>query len=571
MAPKKEMPQIIFHGTNGNDIIFTYETTQKFSILKTHLRNIAIQDASEASDSAVNIGEFFKMAQVSYFSEMQKESLILSPKDPQFLTVSSRFPPHLLARWNAPVTSTGSVYGFIDEDIQDIKNKLTKRQERGQSYSTLELIEDLMSELQKQPEDLAKISPERLYHFSESDFSQFWRGNNKFIDSVKQYTRRYKPEHKFKEKDMSFLKEKSVKRFGARALGLVEIIRQYTSNKLTLFEFVKNFKNEFGRISGDIKVTKTELSILFGMSESYISQIIVRLEDPSDQHYDPNFKFSKETLGQLTENLEVFKYSFKNALTFIEKYISLNPDLKDYSGQQYTVANPHFFSNIFQNIEGAYWFGFLCADGWLYKDRYTIGIELSIKDEDHLKKFADLVGFDMDSIFCRTRLREYKGEIKTFRSASVAFGCKPMAETLMDLGLLDSKVGRNNVPQFVRQAIDLAKRESVGRDFHWSETFYGKIAHAWLLGFYDGDGSYKTGNRAKYSACIHAASKALLKDIKDLFEIANEVLTKVEPGTEAKVFDEIIISGGFYSMALGPEVFKKTLLSYRESLERKRP
>ena len=29
MTPKKELPQIIFHGTNGNDITFTYDSMEK--------------------------------------------------------------------------------------------------------------------------------------------------------------------------------------------------------------------------------------------------------------------------------------------------------------------------------------------------------------------------------------------------------------------------------------------------------------------------------------------------------------------------------------------------------------
>jgi hypothetical protein len=46
----------------------------------------------------------------------------------------------------------------------------------------------------------------------------------------------------------------------------------------------------------------------------------------------------------------------------------INPDMKDYLNQRYTIKNPDVFSE-FKNTITSYWFGFLCADGWM--DHYT--------------------------------------------------------------------------------------------------------------------------------------------------------------------------------------------------------
>lgn len=145
-----------------------------------------------------------------------------------------------------------------------------------------------------------------------------------------------------------------------------------------------------------------------------------------------------------------------------------------------------------------------------------------------------------------------------------------MYQTLRELGLFGSE--RKNVPSIIKEAIELAKNEVQDKDMHWSETSYGKIAHAWLLGFYDGDGQYiGTSPRAsRYSAQIMSSSEDLLNEIKDLFEIRNDVKTKIEPGSEAYVFDRLIISKGFYRLTLGPDVFKRLLQSYYDSLDRKR-
>lgn len=445
-----------------------------------------------------------------------------------------------------------------------------------QSYSTIKFIQDLINEIESQPEALAKIFPERVCHFSDVDLSQFWKGNDKFIDGKKYYKRNQNPMYEIKENDLNILKEKSIIRIGAKSLGLIEIIRQYTSDQITMFEFIDKFKNEFGRVSGEVKVSKTELSFLFGMAHNYISTISKRLEDRDNPNYNPSFTFSKEVLGGLADNLGVLKFSFRKVLDIIERFISLNPDLKEYSGQQYTITNPNFFSDILQNPTAAYWFGFLCADGYVtnVRNNYEIGTELSIKDEDHLKKFGELVGFDESRIYYRLRVQSYKSEIKIYETNEVKFSCKLMYNTLTELGLFEPKSDRKRVPPIIKEAIRLAKKEAENRDVHWSETSHGKVAHAWLLGFFDGDGQYngRSNPRAgKYSAQIYSVSEDLLEEIKDLYEIRNKVRVKVDPGDEVFVFDKPVISKGFYRLTLGPDVFKRLLQSYTNSLDRKRP
>jgi hypothetical protein len=57
---------------------------------------------------------------------------------------------------------------------------------------------------------------------------------------------------------------------------------------------------------------------------------------------------------------------------------------------------PHknFFNNL-DSEEKTYWLGFICADGWLDERDKAVGISLSKKDKQHLKKFADLLGIEI--------------------------------------------------------------------------------------------------------------------------------------------------------------------------------
>ena len=477
-----------------------------------------------------------------------------------------------LSKLERIITDVGAFYmgGYFREDIttdQEKDESLEKKfYETKQSYSTLEFISDLMEELQRHPEILAKYFPERTYHYTQSDFSQFWKENDWFIGYANHRAEKINSNYKFKEKDIYFLKVKSTAKFGAKALGLVEIIKQYTDSRLTVIEFISMFKNELGRLSGDIKVTKKQLSNMFGMGDTYISEVILKIENPKDSDYSPSFKFSKEVLGFLTENLGRAKYSLKSVLEIILKYESLSPDLKEYSKQQYTITEPYFFSNMLENTDAAYWFGFFSADGWVSKDN-QIGMELSLRDEGQLKKLANLVGFPESRLKRRTRFNNYRGEIRKSDMAYITFLSKPMSTALKKEGLYDAESEKKSVPNFVRQAIEMAKKEATRKGIHWSKTSYGEIAHSWLLGFYDGDGSYRGG----FSAVIGSTALVLIEEIKELFEITNDVRIATHPGELQMCFDTVMFSKGFYTLHFGPDVFHRMLDSYIESLSRKRP
>lgn len=50
--------------------------------------------------------------------------------------------------------------------------------------------------------------------------------------------------------------------------------------------------------------------------------------------------------------------------------------------------------DIIDTEEKAYWLGFLYADGYLASKSYQVGLDLSLKDIDHLKKFNEFMNYD---------------------------------------------------------------------------------------------------------------------------------------------------------------------------------
>ena len=437
-------------------------------------------------------------------------------------------------------------------------------------YLTVDFINDILKILQVKAEVMAKIFPKRVEKYSNRELSILWGHQKDYINSYVYRIRSAKqPDFRFKDKTLSLLKKQVIKKLNVKALGILRLITLYKNSNMTTLDFINKLKRELGRISGDIEVSLVELSQLFGKSLNYMVTVKRSVEDIHINWFKNDFKFSKEILNNLKENLEIDKYSFKDVFYVIREFERCNPNIPDYSHQQYTISNVGAFDNIF-NIKSSYWFGFLCADGYVgrleNKNSHRICFELAKKDEASVYKFAEFVGFDEENVRERTRIFiDESGCIKRYKMVSIEFQAKPMADRLRELGIFGSKSDIKSIPKYVQQVIKLAKREADGRNYNWSDTFYGKVAHAWLLGFYDGD-----GNLRRYSVRIFSSVKSLLENIKDLFESPNDINMEKKPNSIDFIINRYSRTKGFYSLTLGPEVFKRMLLSYSGSMKRKR-
>lgn len=262
----------------------------------------------------------------------------------------------------------------------------------------------------------------------------------------------------------------------------------------------------------------------------------------------PDFTFDKETLAYLEERLIE---DAQNCLCLVEKYKNANPNLKGYSWQQYHLHESDLKADYFKTIDSkdkAYWYGFLCADGYIAnikegRKKYDIGVELSIKDENQLKRFCEYLGLNpLQKIKKRKRIDEIRGSLVTYWRARVVFTCKPMHEDLRAHSFASSKTLRKDAPKFDNEELMLA----------------------WLLGYYDGDGT-----QGQTDIC--SASEQFLKDIKRKFNIKNEVReyeTRVE---DLKDLDSgSVVKQYIYRLRLGPNIFNKMMDNYLDSMPRKR-
>lgn len=128
-------------------------------------------------------------------------------------------------------------------------------------------------------------------------------------------------------------------------------------------------------------------------------------------------------------------YNDGKTLTEISDYyeISIATVSKVLKKNGVIVTNYHnaskFNHNIFDIIdmeEKAYWLGFIYADGYVSNKRNEFELSLSLKDEDHLIKFANFIGYPgnvkKDTYRCRFQITN-----------------KHFKENLMNLGVIPQK------------------------------------------------------------------------------------------------------------------------------------
>lgn len=368
--------------------------------------------------------------------------------------------------------------------------------------------------------------------------------------------------------DLKILKFKLIYILGQKVESCLKLLLDFKDLKIIFPQFINRSEIEIAKYSGLLDVTDIELSLLLRGNKDFIKNIRARINQKRHPDYNPKYKFSRELIIEFIDSLsEIFGVKSLKCVNKLKLYVSVNKDIKDYSKQQYTITNPILFREI-KNPEQFYWFGFLCADGWIYSKIYKLGIELSAKDKNHLLKFANIVGYDKTRIQERIRYCSYKGAIKAYKMVILEFCCKPLIEDLKTHEFLKFKKNQVKIPESVRSVLIKSNEDAIELGINWFETYSGKCALAWLLGYYDGDGTYRGGK----GTAIYSSNKFFLETVKKYFNIKNRILTVAKPAESVDVLGSIAVkTKGLYSLQIGENLFDSFIDSYRFSLKRKRP
>ncbi|MFW9783831.1 MAG: hypothetical protein ACFFFB_16215 [Candidatus Heimdallarchaeota archaeon] len=287
----------------------------------------------------------------------------------------------------------------------------------------------------------------------------------------------------------------------------------------------------------------------FGRGKEFLKHIFGRLKNPNNSGYNPDYKFSKKQIKMLEENLLSSNKEIGLSSKIVEKYQKCNPNLKDYSHQQWQVKEPKLKYDYFKRIntkDKAYWLGFLCRDGAITSGknstikRYQLAIELGVKDKIHLLKFCEVLGLNpKNKLNERERIIDYHGEKKKFTLINVQFTCKPLFKDL-------ERIKFKEIPDFVLNLNENNREHAL----------------SWLLGVYDAD-------RIEGTTKICSSEKWFLDKIKDVFDIKYKVYVKNEPSPDDIIKSRRIV----WELSLGAVLFNEMISSTEncvDSLERKR-
>lgn len=143
--------------------------------------------------------------------------------------------------------------------------------------------------------------------------------------------------------------------------------------------------------------------------------------------------------------------------------------------------NEHYFDEI-NTKEKAYWLGFMYADGYISKNN-TIGCGLKNDDKEHLITFLKVI--EISEIYLMHN--------KKTNSNKFILTSQIMHDRLVELGFSNNK-SYDNTSQPFDMIPDIFKKY-------------------FILGFWDGDGSFAIGNNHKNLASVISNNEFLLKSI----------------------------------------------------------
>ena len=190
-----------------------------------------------------------------------------------------------------------------------------------------------------------------------------------------------------------------------------------------------------------------------------------------------------------------------------------------------------------------------------------------------MEKLAEFVKIDKRYIYEYDVYLKYKGEIKKYRVARLSFGCRSMVRDLINLGFFESRgeMDDRQLPHSILSHIEKANR--IGGD--WSRFKSGRIALAFLHGFFDGDGHYYGGS----CGAVFSSSETFLEDLKKIYNIDNTIrdhFHKSVPNDSQVIYVKEMQDEGIkpsYHLTLGSELYKKMMRVNDNGfgLERKKP
>jgi len=243
--------------------------------------------------------------------------------------------------------------------------------------------------------------------------------------------------------------------------------------------------------------------------------------------YKANLKsYSKDKYQQSNFDWIFKRYCQANSLKkFAKSTLNYNPNL-----------NLDYF-DIIDLKEKAYWLGWVFAEGHITK-RGGVQIEIGLKDEILVIRFAKAIGFELSNITYKNRIKDDRSETTT---VLITFQDSRFIGHLLEKGLVMGKKSEFIILPDLGDIHNKRVRE---------------LYMAFLLGYFDGDGE-------EGSSRIYSNSYKFFYQIKKKFKLDSKI-------SEQKYMTKDGDEKTKYMMYLTADLFNEMLYNYDFSLGRKR-
>lgn len=189
------------------------------------------------------------------------------------------------------------------------------------------------------------------------------------------------------------------------------------------------------------------------------------------------------SMAQLSRKYNITTYKIKKILEENNIHIRNRAEQNRISNaQRVSSVNNNYFSNI-TTVNQAWVLGFLAADGWIEQDRNRINIELSAVDKEILEKIKQELEIENGILERETN--------KGFSIARLSWTSGVQKDKLAHYGIVPNKTYKEmHLPMFENE----------------------DLIYAFILGYFDGDGSISIDNNyCRFRICAYRPE--LLQDI----------------------------------------------------------
>lgn len=279
---------------------------------------------------------------------------------------------------------------------------------------------------------------------------------------------------------------------------LNKIAEIYTIEEISISELSKKYEISINCISNFLKEKGIEIKQIKN-KKTILENALEELKDNPISEVSKKYGIEEQALRIAVSGLSKTEFKKKLINLAIEEY--KNTSLHDRSivkiSQKYGINrktltkylkeqnidivqnrngsefNMDFF-DIIDTEEKAYWLGFMYADGYIGASEYSVGINLSIKDIDHLKKFNNALNYKKGLNISETH--QFGSSEHTNKNGDTLY---MVSTVIRNKQLWEGLNSKGCVPN--KSLILTFPDESIFKDK--------KLVYDFIRGYFDGDGT----------------------------------------------------------------------------------